>query len=56
LSAVVLSKDGKEAGRVKEGAFFGEKALIDVAPRAATATGKNGRMEFMDVTCQACCP
>ncbi|EFN52025.1 hypothetical protein CHLNCDRAFT_54794 [Chlorella variabilis] len=35
---VVMTRDGREVGRVREQAYFGEKALIDDAPRDATAT------------------
>lgn len=37
--AVVLTRDGREVGRIREGGYFGEKALINAAPRGATATG-----------------
>ncbi len=39
--AVVLTKDGREVGRIREQAYFGEKALIDDAPRDASATGES---------------
>ena len=37
--AVVLTQDGVETERLGEGAFFGEKALINDEPRATSALG-----------------
>ena len=41
--AVVLTKDGNELARLGEEAYFGERALINAEPRAATATGAAAR-------------
>lgn len=39
LPAVVLTKDDKELARLTDEAYFGERALINAEPRAASATG-----------------
>ena len=39
LRAVVVTCDGVEVERLGEGAYCGDKALINDEPRAATATG-----------------